>query len=181
MNKNSLKSLVLASFLFIPLLSYCQLPWENCVYTQNRIDEFKGYRVQETESINIVLSFGEGLELSFKQIDSLYYMNYLRSVGETLSVDEGAEFLIKLTNDSIVTLYNLEFKISESNTVKVGNSYYTSSYIELTYPISEIQLRNILANTILKYRFYTNSGYIEDEIKEKKNIDIDRIINCILY
>jgi hypothetical protein len=162
-------------------MANAQLPWEDCVYVKNTIDEFKGYRVQETEAVGIIINFTTASSIAFQQIDSFYYMKFVRTLGEVLSVDSGAEFLIKLDNDSIITLNNLEYTISESNVVNLGTTNYVNRYIELSYPISESQLKMLLQNIIVKYRFYTNSGYIEDEIKKKKDAEIDKIINCILY
>lgn len=169
----------LAVMLLIATLSHSQ----NCKYSCNERDEFTGNFVKETKKQDLYKKFSTAAHISFRKITSgqnkVYSVKFIYATTGTQSIVVGVDdmLMLKLSNDSIVEIFPLELSIAK--TTFVSTTSVTS--ISVRYRISSNQLVLLKDFEIIKCRFYTTDGYIEDEVKnENYQQKIKFGVNCIL-
>ena len=136
---------------------------------ENEVDEFTGSAIKRTswETLNMTMKFTAYFRIS-KINENLYFdLKLMIGGGEVFSIDEGDQFMLKLENDEIVKLSNLEFTITCTGCGARGISGSAAQGIQVTYPITPEQFNMLKNNTVSKIRIYTSDGYIENEFKLK--------------
>ncbi|GHT27868.1 hypothetical protein FACS189432_05030 [Bacteroidia bacterium] len=99
-------------FLFIISVFFCNISAQKI--TKNEKDEFTGRQVIETSWVSI----SDGFTCQIRVIDGFTFLKAGFNCGDHVyAMEDGADFMIKLDNDSIITLANLEYSIAkrESN------------------------------------------------------------------
>jgi len=90
----------------------------------------------------------------------------------TGAVDEGGQLLLKLDNDSIVTLKNLKYQIFCTGSALLGCGS-SAPGLDLSFGIYKDHLDMLLSHKIVKVRIYLTSGYVEDEVKKSLEISLE--------
>jgi hypothetical protein len=166
-----MRKAILFTLLFIPVFCFGQK------LVKNEVDEFTGISVKTTSLEQLVSESPWGgnsfhLSESVKRINDNYYLIVRFSLDNVFSVASEQKLMIKLENDSIVTLLNKEYDISSNGRGAIGGK----QGVYLTYPIESDDLDLLKENKATKIRIYTTDGYLEKDIKEKNQ---DKIKKCI--
>jgi hypothetical protein len=137
---------------------------------ENKIDEFTKIKTIATdwEVLNREFSCGCASFHRFKRINNTNYFEFKYMDSKVLSVMKGDVFMFKLNNDSIVSLKSAESIVGCRGCGAIGLSGSEAYGIKVSYYISEEDFEKLKNNTITKIRFYTTSGYINLDVKEKK-------------
>jgi hypothetical protein len=146
------------------------------VYSQkivkNETDEFTGSKIKETSYVRI----SDGFDCRIRVINDIpvFYAGF-NCGSEIYTMEEGAEFMFKLENDSIITLYNIETSVSEY--FSMGNiSHFT---LKTNYVLSEEELNALKIQKITKVRFVTTDGYIERKVSKGNSEKLFKLFNLI--
>jgi hypothetical protein len=136
--------------------------------SENEVDEFTGNTVMRTswETLYASLKFTSYYRVS--KINNDYYLD-LKIVmnGAVFSIDEGAELMIKLKTSEIISLSNLEFKVTCLGCGAKGLAYSSAQGIQVSYKLSKSQIDELKKGIGTKLRIYTSKGYLEGNIKAR--------------
>lgn len=155
--------------LFLPVFSIAQ----NCKYERNDIDKFTKQKVIITESVIMWKNPMGGNSLSFKSknIDDIYLLEMRYSMSNVFAIEKDSKLYFLTTNDENIEVLAIESKVSDS--------YSTTSFCIVNYAISEEIRVKLSIEQIKSIRFYTTDGYIEHDIRSKKQTILNNIMNCI--
>lgn len=151
---------------------------------ENKIDEFTKHHVVRTEWELLDRSDGFYTHVRISNIDNSIFLN-LRWIhnGEVGAVTEGTRIMLKMANDSIITLQTLKSVVSCRGCGAVGFAGSTGYGYDLACALSAEELAALSSLTIKKIRIYLSEGYEEHEIKEKNSQAIKNqilLINSVL-
>lgn len=154
---------IILIILLLPLFSNAQK------IAEDKIDEFTKHRVVRTtwEAISRTNDFWAHLRVS--KIDSEYYFNlkFFRSHGQVLAVSNGAKVMLMLSNDSIISLYNLGDQVSCTGCGAISINGSGVMGLDLNCLISEGQYRLLKNLKVAKIRINALDGYLQYDIKDK--------------
>lgn len=134
-------------------------------------DEFTKKRIKETSFEPIVQNFSMSCFLSVKSIDSTAYLQVIITIGTGAvhSIDRDASFYLKLADESIIELKNLEYALSCRGCAYTGRFAGSQAMGSRTnYILSRDVIKAFSNSGIKKIRIYTSKGYIESDIKEQR-------------
>jgi hypothetical protein len=139
---------------------------------KNETDEFTKLQIKETSFEPIVQNFSMSCFLSVKKIDSTYYLQAAITIGpgNIHFIEKDASFYLKLVDDRIVELKNIDYAISCKGCAYTGS--FSGSRAEgttTTYILSDENMKIISSSGIKKIRIYTSKGYVESEIKANRS------------
>jgi len=99
------------------------------------------------------------------RIDSVCYANLRLSInGKVIAVEDGGKLMLKLANDSIITLYNNEYSVSRKGNASFGFMGSGVEGVNLFFPIPTEYYPILTTRKIIKIRLYTTGGYADQEI-----------------
>lgn len=135
---------------------------------ENKIDEFTKNKVIRTSWEPFCRNPKLLSYISTSRINNDIFLS-LKFMGNTgiFSVNEGNEMMLKLSNDSIISLRALKYAISCRGCGSVTIVGTDLQGVNVDYKINEKQFSDLLANKVIKIRIYTADGYFESDIKEK--------------
>lgn len=141
--------------------------------TNNEIDKFTKSHIVETSNVNFYTTFINWCSISGKKIDNYYYLKLdISGSGnmESIPIDPGLMFM--LDNDSIVILHPLNTVIPSRN-IQGKWTMVIKCHIKLK------DYESLINHNIIIFRYYTTSGYIEKNIKEKNSGNIRSILKLL--
>ena len=161
---------------------YCTLLlWLALTYTStaqklkvDEVDEFTNKSVKRTSWETLNSDFSSNIYLRVSELDGYLILNLkLMKVNKSvLSVHEDMRLMLKMQNDSIVTLHAIESTVSCRGCGAIGLFGGGSAWgIEINYDITESEFYALRNLPVKKIRLYTTDGYIEEDISNK-NADL---------
>lgn len=146
---------------------------------QNEIDEFTKAKVVVTSWHTF---FGTWKNQNFcrvKAIDNNLLLEIRYATGYSCSIDKDDKLYIKLSNDSIITLPSIEFKISMRGDGAINFAGSNVEGINPTYFISPENKILLSTHTIKKARINTSEGYIEHDVSKEAIDNVQAMIQLI--
>lgn len=142
----------------------------------NEKDDFTGSHVIETNYVKI----SDGFTCGLRSVDNICILMVSYNGGkEIYTMEKDAEFMIKLSNGTLITLTNLEISTGEYKSITVGNAHISHFLLQTMYELSNEQLKELQGNTVAKVRFYTTSGYIERDVSDKNGKKLLKLFNLM--
>jgi len=157
-----MKKTILFLIAILPLIGFAQS------IKVDKIDEFTKHHVIESSWFTIKSNFGKEYKCKLSKIDSDKITLVLKMVttgSMVYSINAGDELMLKLDNDSIVTLHCLEYVISSMS----HSGSITSTFSQQRYSLYYNDIKQILEHKVFKFRVYTSEGYIEIDILNEDN------------
>jgi hypothetical protein len=151
--------------------------------TENKRDDFTNKGIKQTSVEKLARSSkmsGFSYDFSIRKVDSTYLFNVRMMSFGVYSIAKYDKFLIKLKNDSIITLYNPEYEISGRGRGSSGLSGSNTQGTSIYYPITVDQINQILQSDITKIRVYTTEGYSEEDVKESASDKVKAAFKLVL-
>lgn len=162
--------------LFLVLLSTMWVVAFSQKIVKNEKDAFTGSQVTETSYVKL----SDGLTCSIRSVNDICMLMVSFNGGdEVYTMEQDAQLMLKLQNDSIVTLSNLEVAVSEYRSFTIGNTYISHYLLQTKYTLSDEQIKELQEYKISRIRFYTTDGYIEREVSEKNAKKLLKLFNLI--
>lgn len=151
----------------------------------NKTDEFTGKKVKETsvETLARPLKMsGFSYDFTFKKVDEdLFFKLKIMSLSNSVfAIKDGGVFMIKMEDDSIISLSNSEYTISKTGG---GSSGFSGSAVQgatLYFPVSKQYADLLKSKKIVKVRIYTTEGYSEQDVKSNADKKIKAALALIL-
>ena len=168
------KTTLFGLFVFIGTLAFGQ------TLETNEIDGFTNNSVKRTswESINMTMKFTAFFRVS--RINDNTYLDLKMMIGTgVFSIGKGQEFMIKLSDGSIVKLANSEFTVTCRGCGAKGLSGSDAQGIQVFYPINTEQIEQLKNGTGTELRIYTKDGYVENDMKAKNYNKIVRALSLV--
>lgn len=157
--------------LLLIALTAIYLPATAQKLAEDEKDEFTGLQVKETSVEKLAHPFkmsGFSYNFAVKKVDDRYYFN-LRMMslnGEVFAIRKDSKFMLRLKNDSVITLLSPSFEVSGKGEAGSGLSASSAQGVSIYYPITKQEISLINASEITKIRVYTSDGFTEQDIKE---------------
>lgn len=153
--------------------------FSQCDYIVNEKDEFTGEKKLKTEAVIERNIIGPTAHVYFTRINNNYFFTPRLTFNnaQSMVVDKGGKIMLKLMNDSIITLHSTDVFRGEIM------SSYSATITTLTpdYDIDSSQLEIIKRYPLVKFRLYLYPDeYIEKEIKKKFLKDLSQAAKCIM-
>jgi hypothetical protein len=150
----------------------------------NKKDEFTGNHVKETSVEKLAHPFkmnGFAYNFSAKRVNETFFLNlHMMSLNkEVFAVRKDSRLMIRLKNDSVVTLFATEFDISGRGKAGSGLSSGNAEGASIYYPISADQIKDITESDIVKIRVYTTDGFTEQGIKKNGSEKVKKAFNLL--
>ena len=143
---------------------------------KNEKDEFTGSQVTETSYTAISDGFNCALRIVN---DTRTLLSVFNCDDNVYTMEEGAEFMLKLQNDSILTLENLKDAVSEYWSTTIGSLHLSHFNLKTKYILSDEQIKQLQTTPITVVRFYTTDGYIERKVSSKNAKKLLKLFNLI--
>lgn len=162
-------------FLFLMCLITC-----NSIHAQkivkDEIDEFTGSRITVTNYI----SFSDGFTCALHKVNNTIILKTTYNCGDKVySMEKGADLMLKLENDSIITLNNEEDAVAEYWSLNLGKTFIWHFSLKTIYIIPDEVYTLLKTNKIRMVRFYTTDGYITETVSEKRAKKILKLFSLL--
>ena len=177
-NKNmKTKIIIIIWMLFASLNSFAQK------LDENKIDSFTKDTVKRTSWENLISkSFTSNKGNAYFRISKInqhyfFEFKYFDLSGSVFSISENDKLMLKLENDSIYTLKNLKYTITERGAGAIG--LYGSAVIGINASyinLDDIGFKTLMGKKVIQIRFYTSLGYLEYDIQSK---NAEKLINAV--
>lgn len=135
---------------------------------ENKIDEFTKKSTKRTSWDPLSRSNDIWLYSQISKVDTSFYVS-LRIIikGKPFSIKKDDQMLLKLENDSIITLHNP--KDEEACRGCGSQNFWTSASkgVEIEYLLSKSAVEYLKEFKVNKIRLYTSRGTVEEDIKGK--------------
>lgn len=90
-------------------------------------------------------------------------------------MEKGADLMLKLENDSIITLNNEEDAVAEYWSLNLGKTFIEHFNLKTRYIIPDEVYTLLKTNKIRMVRFYTTDGYITETVSENEQKNTEAI------
>jgi hypothetical protein len=158
-----MKKTLLVILLSIPLLCFAQK------LKRNEVDPFTGQVVRQTSWKILRQTWVHTTYFSVRKIGNreLLDIKAMMGAGGTyFSIPRGAYFMIRLQNDSIVTLHNLTPAYASDGQGAIGFYGSAATGISVTYGLDEKEVAMLLKNPATQFRFCTSIGPYTFDLKK---------------
>jgi hypothetical protein len=139
----------------------------------DKTDEFTKKRIKRTSWEILYRHSGlknpTNIFYNISNVDSVYALNLKIMLGSVFSIDENDELMIKLANDSIITLHNYRFTISNAGGGSIGYWGSAMQGLSVLYEIDKNEYNILKSIEIYKIRIMLNESQIEMEISENNS------------
>jgi hypothetical protein len=150
----------------IPFILFFTLHVSAQEIAENKVDEFTHRTVKRTSWDQLVYKFDGSMfaKSRISMVDSSFFLNLRYVCHGGCVMGEGDKFMLKLENDSVVTLLNLKLTAGCRGCGATGLAGASELGLDLSFPISIDQLRDLSNNKVAKIRLYLSDGYIEASV-----------------
>jgi len=153
-------------FLFYASVLQCQ----ECKYKKNEVDDFTKSKILETNFEWLAEQAGYVL----KKVDDSRTLQLRIESLKMISIQEGNKVMFLTEREEPITVHFPKFEISKRSSGPV-TTYYIIENINITEEVYQ-RFKN---ETISKIRVYTNDGYLDKNIKDKRANKFRELIKCI--
>lgn len=134
---------------------------------ENKVDDFTKKAVKKTSWETICRKGSFWTYAQASKVDSFRYLRFkIMSNYDVYSVNENDELMLKLDNDSIITLKCLKYTISCRGCGSIGLVGSAAPGIEVIFSLNDPEYETLLHRKVVKMRLYTSKGYMEADMKE---------------
>jgi hypothetical protein len=150
-----MKKILLMILLYAPFLSFAQK------LTTNGVDAFTGDSVRQTSWKTLRHTSAHTCYFSVRKTGSRELLDFkamMGAGGTYFSIPSGADFMIRLQNDSIITLHNLTAAYAGIGEGAIN--FYGSGAVGIsaTYGLDEKEAAMLLKTPATQFRFCTSVG-----------------------
>lgn len=133
---------------------------------ENKVDEFTHNMVKRTTWDLLAYKFNGSMyahtRISLINKDYFLQLRYLCRSG--CAIGEGGRFMLKLDNDSIITLVSIKSEIACTGCGATGLVGAGVLGLDLSFTATEEQIRYVAVHRVVKARLYLSDGYVEASI-----------------
>ncbi|MES2239695.1 MAG: hypothetical protein V4497_05480 [Bacteroidota bacterium] len=174
-----MKKIISLLLLFVSVYSFSQS------LDEDKIDEFKKVHIKKT-SWETLHSFSKGFVANYRieKIDSSTAIHLKIMAGngmkpKVFSIPQNSEIIFKLDNEEMVSLFSMSNEITCTGCGAIGINGSAAQGISTRYILDISSINKLLNNKVVKIRIYSNDGYFEDDIKEKRANELIKSIELV--
>jgi hypothetical protein len=137
---------------------------------QDEIDEFTGDVKKRTAFEALYMGWDFTAYYCLLKVNDNYYLRFkiMLASGGVFAIGKDEKLMLKLQNNDMITLLNLEYAITNYGGGAIGLIGSNALGLEVDYKISVEQLNTLKNNKLSKIRIYTTKDYLEAEINKNK-------------
>ena len=160
---------------------FCSLQSFSQTLKENKIDEFTKDTIKRTSWKSLRENMFETYYFRISKINNSYYFGLKIMLNNTVfSIDKENELAFKLENDSIITLNNLQYKITSYGDGAISPAGSASLGIHVEYAgLNKILIDTLKKHKVVKIRIYFIDKYKEVDINDKHAQFIINALNLI--
>lgn len=138
----------------------------------NKVDDFTGSVIIRTSWEKLAQSMSGTMHLRVSKIDSYYSVDVklMLGAGSIFSISEDSDLMFKLQDGQVITVKALEYAITGRGEGAVGFIGSQAMGIRATYNIRLKDIQTLAVFPVLKMRVYTNDGYVDFDLSEKRSM-----------
>lgn len=148
---------------------------DSCEYTRKEVDEFTGSSVTITKFSKLYTDLTTVIRVQLVQVDSFYSIVIGMNIGQIYAIDQGAQLMFILANDSVFATSSLKSMVASGQPSSAGTIWYG----ETPFDLSKEGLATLATYGIKKLRIYTSGGYVEKTISAKNSNSVKDMANCL--
>lgn len=139
---------------------------------ENETDEFTGVKKVATNWGTLYMNMSGTMHYRIRVLDKRPYLHVKLYTGSRLvTIRQSHQFMLKLENDSIVKLSPSESSVGCFGCASIdGFIGSKAAGVSVYYPLSVSDVNSLVRFGLKKTRIYTDEGYFEEQINEKKAI-----------
>lgn len=155
-----------STFCLVLIFTTCSLFAQKIA--ENKTDDFTHLKIVRTTWEPLVKQLGAKMMIHVRvsRIDSNENIG-VKIMGNSGAIDKDANLMLKMDNDSIVILKNIDYKLSCTGCGAIGFAGSAGPGFDLTLLLTEEKKKYLLEHKIVKVRVYFTDGYLEDAVKDK--------------
>lgn len=148
----------------------------------NKVDEFTKYHLKRTSWEMAFATWGGKYSYyRFTNIDSTIALDLRISLNNTVfSMREKEKIMMKLDNDSILTLYNLTYAITKRGGAAKGITGSANMGLQATFILNNDAINALMKNRVVKIRIYTTDGYAEEEVNKDRSATFQSALSLVI-
>ncbi len=137
---------------------------------ENSIDEFTKASIKRTSWETVMGGMSQTYYLRISKIDSSYFLELKIMMNNTVfAINKDANLMLKLNNDSLITLKNSDYQITTIGEGAIGYMGSAGLGLHAIYlGLNKSTISVLTAAVLSKVRIYFTDGYKDFERKEKK-------------
>lgn len=162
--------------LLSPSIAFCQKIQEN------RVDDFTGNSVKRTTWEKIEQSMANGtFFIQASKLNSYYYIGLKVMLNDQrhFAISEGSKLMFKLVDGQILTVNASEYAITGRGDGARGYIGSAAIGIKVDYQMPKQIVDAIAVIPVEKVRMYTNDGYVEFELSEKRSKLLSKTLELV--
>jgi len=172
------------------LLSSSFVLAQKCKYKINEVDKFTNKFTKLTKSEKVIGTFFTEGEFSVKKVDTSYYFVFDYSLSsysnfEPYTIQKGAKIIFLFENGEQTTIHSSDDIKGIKKTVVGLPPVYVCKLTNVSYELTRGQIDMFFKSKIKSIRFYRTESngkedFVDNEIKDRNQDDIQKLIKCIL-
>lgn len=170
---------IILSFTF--LLIFTSLFSQKCRYKTNEIDEFTKKEViitNERQLTKVGMGLGNFLRFDARSMDGNKYISLLVFGTKAFALEEGSKVMFLTESGEVITLNYNETVIASGNVQQQLNNRIQWTANALLY-VNEENYQRLISSDIAKVRWYTSTGYLEEEVNPKHKSHLSFTLSCL--
>mgnify|MGYP000327238981 CR=1 FL=1 len=154
---------------------------QKCKYLKNEVDEFTGSKIIELKRERITKSMGSGfnaIDIGLRRVNDKVYISLKLNSPSVFTTERGGKILFKSSTKEIFEFEFIENEVADYESTK--SKYNPTNWYTYSYALIDNQMLSKLSELdIVKVRWYTTDGYIDNDVKKKKYRFFENLKRCI--
>ncbi len=150
----------------------------DCLYIENQVDKFTKEVVKETKlKILYLKGLSESMSIRGRSVGDTKYLLLEWAYFDVFGISENSELWLLLKNEEVVKIPAAFGVVADAPSSSDMFSIWKGG---IQYRISDEQISQVLSSQVTDIRIHTTDGYVDRELKKKKQWSrIGEVLSCI--
>lgn len=166
-NQKLIFSIILFLFTF---QSYAQ----KCNYEKNEVDAITDLPIKRTQPEILARVGGQPIYVKGQSIGDNKYLKIRVYNYSDFDIQEEKEISFTLSNDEQITLFPRQMPVDSARL-----DHLTNVTTLMIYKLSDDQYQNLKDYPVTLFKYFLDSGWVEERIKEKKQGAVMTVLRCL--
>ena len=174
MNYFNRQLIIFSTIIYIVIGIQTGLKAQKCSLEKNEIDALTEFVIKRTAPEMILRLNGQPLYVKAQCIGPHKYLKILFYKYNDFSFEEDREIGLVLSNNDEIILYPRQVPVDSTKMDVMADVNAL-----LVYKLSNNQYETLCQNTVIKFKYYLVSGFVEEPIKSSKQSKIMDVLKCV--
>ena len=174
MNGANSKIIIFFSFCFFIFGNTLILQAQKCNYEKNEIDALTEFAIKRTAPEMLLRISGQPLYVKAQCIGPHKYLKIVFLKYNDFTFKEDREIGLIMSNSDELLLYPRQNSVDST---KIDDRRDATSLI--IYKLSDIQYETLTQSTVVKFKYFVGTGFVEETIKSSNQGNILKVLKCV--